>query len=309
MTDEANRPQVVATIGAFDGVHRGHQELLRQVVARAGALGCQSMAITFDPHPELVLYPDRHLTELSDREQKRELLSAVGIDFVQVFEFTREFSMLRPDEFIGRLEAEHELVELWVGSDFALGRGRSGTIAALAELGGTEGFALHVVPPVKIDHEIISSTYIRTLLAQGEVDRAAHLLGRPYALAGPVVQGAQRGRTIDFPTANLKFPATRTMPADGVYAALARIDGRLYGAVVNVGGRPTFDDAERLIEAHLFEFSGDLYGRRMSVEFVQRLREVRRFGSVEELREQIARDAAAARAVPAVRAASSQSRG
>lgn len=293
---------VVATVGAFDGVHLGHRELLRQVVARAGALGCASLAVTFDPHPDLVLYPDRHLTELTDREQKQAIMRGLGIDDVLVFDFTPEFSMLRPDEFLGRLQAHRRLRELWVGSDFALGRGRSGTIAALAELGAAEDFALHVVPPVKISHEVTSSTLVRTLLAQGDLARANALLGRRYALSGTVVPGAGRGRTIDVPTANLRIPATRTVPADGVYAALVPLDGLRRPAVVNIGGRPTFGEEERQIEVHLLNFDGDLYGRRLVVEFEARLREVRRFESVDELRTQIAHDIAAARALPALAA-------
>lgn len=298
MSEEKTQPAVVATIGAFDGVHRGHQVLLRQVVDRARSLGCRSLAVTFDPHPDIVLYPERHLTELSDRTEKQELMQQLGIDYVRVFEFTREFSMLRPDEFIGRLQAEHRLRELWVGSDFALGRGRSGTISALAEIGSAEGFALHVLPPVKIASEVISSTYIRTLLRQGEVVRAAELLGRPFAVWGVVEQGSERGRTIQFPTANLRVPPTRMTPADGVYAATVRLNGQRQPAVVNVGGRPTFAENERLVEAHLLEFSGDLYGRRIGVEFVRRLRETRRFGSIDELRQQIGRDVEQARALP-----------
>lgn len=293
---------VVATVGAFDGVHRGHQELMRQVVARAAAVDCQSMAVTFDPHPDLVLYPDRHVTELSDRQQKQDLIKGLGIDHVVVFEFTREFSMLRPDEFIGLVQAERRLCELWVGTDFALGRGRSGTISTLAEIGSAQGFALHVVPPVKFARETISSTYIRTLLANGDVDRANELLGHRYALAGDVVRGSGRGRTIDVPTANLEVPASRTVPADGVYAALTPLDGKLWPTVINVGGRPTFGEAQRLVEAHLLDFDGDLYGQRLAVEFVKRLRDTRRFESVEELREQIARDIESARALPELRA-------
>jgi riboflavin kinase/FMN adenylyltransferase len=296
------RPGVVATIGAFDGVHRGHQALLSQVVARARALSCDSMAVTFDPHPDLVLYPERHLTELSDRQQKQRLMRELGVDHVLVFEFTRELSMLRPEEFIGRLEAQHRLVELWVGSDFALGRGRSGTIAALAEIGSGEGFALHVVPPVKVAHETISSTYLRTLLSEGEVARANDLLGYRYTLSGLVEPGAGRGRSIDIPTANVRVPVSRTIPADGVYAALVPVGGRLRAAVVNVGGRPTFNESERQVEVHILDFRGDLYGQQLSVEFVARLRDVRKFGSVEQLREQIGRDIEAARMLPDLRA-------
>jgi riboflavin kinase/FMN adenylyltransferase len=256
------------------------------------------MAVTFDPHPDLVLYPERQLTELSDRTEKQQLMEQLGIDHVLIFEFTREFSMLRPDEFIGQLQADHRLRELWVGSDFALGRGRSGTISALVEIGSTEGFAIHVVPPVKVAREVISSTYIRTLLRQGDVVRVAELLGRPFTLWGTVQHGNERGRTIDFPTANLSVPLSRSAPANGVYAAAVRLDGERYAAVANLGGRPTFDEHEQLVEAHLLDFQGDLYGRRIGVEFLRRLRDTRRFDSIDELRAQIARDVGAARALP-----------
>jgi riboflavin kinase/FMN adenylyltransferase len=300
MTELRSRPDVVCTIGAFDGVHRGHKALLREVVERARALGCQSLAVTFDPHPDLVLYPDRHLTELSDRDTKLRLMRELGIDHLRVFEFTRELSMLRPEEFIGQLESTHKLAELWVGSDFALGRGRSGTIAALAEIGGSQGFALHVVPPVKIGNEIISSTYIRTLLTQGDVGRAAELLGHRYRVSGPIVHGAARGRTIDFPTANVQVRATRALPGDGVYAALARLEGEPLACVVNLGSRPTFDEHDRTVEVHILEFDLDLYDRRLEVDFVARLREVKRFSSVDELKLQIGRDVEKARQLPAL---------
>ena len=301
--DRGRARGVIATIGAFDGIHRGHQELLRQVVTRASALGCDSLAVTFDPHPDIVLYPERRLTELSDRDQKQELMRSMGIGDVLIFDFTPELSMLRPEEFIGRLQAQHTLRELWVGSDFALGRGRSGTIAALAEIGASEGFALHVVPPVKVLREVISSTNIRTLLAQGDIARANELLGRRYSLSGKVVPGAGRGRTIDLPTANVELTPTRTIPADGVYAALVPIDGVRRPAVVNVGGRPTFEEGERQVEVHILDFSGDLYDQRLTVEFEARLRDTRRFDSVDDLRAQIARDITAARALPALGAA------
>lgn len=292
----------MATIGSFDGVHRGHQELLSQVMSRARSIGCQSLAVTFDPIPDLVLYPDRHVTELTDRDRKERLILDLAIDHVSILEFTRELSMLRPEEFIGQLQAKYVLREVWVGSDFAFGRDRSGTISALVEIGSAEGFGLHVVPPVKIGRSIISSTYIRTLVAQGDVAEAADLLGHRYVLSGTVMRSAGRGQQLGFPTANLQVPPTRTIPADGVYAGLVSLEGRLLPTVVNVGGRPTFDDAERQIEAHIMGFEADLYGRRLSVEFVARLRDVRRFGSVEELRAQIAQDVQAARAQPELRA-------
>jgi riboflavin kinase/FMN adenylyltransferase len=294
------RPSVVATIGSFDGVHRGHQELLSQVVSRARSLGCQSLAVTFDPIPDLVLYPDRRVTELSDRDLKERLILELGVAYVSILEFTRELSMLRPEEFVGQLQAKHLLREVWVGSDFAFGRDRSGTISALVEIGSAEGFGLHVVPPVKTAHSVISSTYIRTLISQGEMEQAAELLGHRHALSGVVAPSAGRGQQIGFPTANLQVPAVRTIPADGVYAALVPLEDRLLPAVVNVGGRPTFEDLERQIEVHILDFDRDLYGKRLSVEFVARLRDVRRFGSVDELRAQIRQDVEAARALPAL---------
>ncbi|MCC6174090.1 MAG: bifunctional riboflavin kinase/FAD synthetase [Chloroflexi bacterium] len=282
---------VVATIGAFDGIHRGHQLLLKQVVDRARALGIESLCVTFDPHPDVIIYPERHLTYLSDRADKERILRELGLDEVMVFEFTRDLSMLRPDEFLGLIAEKYPLAELWVGSDFALGRDRSGTISALAEIGRTEGFALHVVPPQKVDREIISSTTIRTLLSQGKIRHANRLLGRRYRISGTVERGQARGRLLGFPTANIHPDPRRTLPADGVYAAVVPLDGVEYRAVVNLGGRPTFLEGERLLEVHLLDVSRDLYGRTIDVDLVDRIRDVERFESVDALREQIARDA------------------
>lgn len=288
---------VVATLGAFDGVHRAHQMLLRQVVDRARYLGISSLCVTFHPHPDLVLYPERKLTYLTDRDEKERLIRALGIDHVMVLQFTRELSMLRPEEFIDLLQADHRLVELWLGPDAAFGRGRSGTLGAVAEIGRVQGFALHMVPPFRFDHEVVSSTLIRSLITQGEVEHAARELGRHYRLSGQVVVGARRGRQLGFPTANLHPPADATVPADGVYAVWAWLDGERHPAVVNLGGRPTFEEAERLMEVHLLDFQQDIYGRTLAVDFVRKLRGVQRFPSVEALAAQIQQDAAAARAV------------
>lgn len=294
MTD---KPSVVATIGAFDGIHRGHQLLIGEVVARAQYLDVESLCVTFDPHPDVVLYPERHLTYLSDRAEKERILDSLWVDHLIVFEFTHELSMLRPEEFLDRIQERYRLVELWVGTDFALGRGRSGTIAALADIGRVGDFAVHVVPPQRVDREIISSTVIRSLLAQGQVRHANRLLGRRYRLSGSVETGARRGRQLGFPTANITPGPRRTLPADGVYAAVVPLEDEEYRAVVNLGSRPTFAEDERLLECHLLDFSGDLYGRPLSVEFVERIREVQKFPSIEALREQIASDADAARTV------------
>lgn len=285
----------VVTIGAFDGVHLGHQALLREVADRARYLGVESWCVTFHPHPDVIIYPERHLTYLTDRDEKVALIEGLGIDAVRVFEFTRELSMLHPEEFIHLLRDERKLVELWVGPDFAMGRGRTGTVAALSEIAREEGFALHVVPPFRRDHEVVSSTYVRSLLAQGDVRHAADLLGRPYALSGVVEAGAGRGATLGFPTANIRPPAQLTLPADGVYAVRVRHDGSQWPGVANLGGRPTFHEEERLIEAHLLDFNGDLRGLTLAVEFHERIRSVRAFPNVEALVAQIAADAEQAR--------------
>ena len=291
------RRPVVATIGAFDGIHRGHHLLLGQVVERARSLGLPSLCVTFDPHPDLVLYPDRLVTYLTDRAEKERVLRQLGLDAVMVIEFTPALSMLNPEEFLGLVADEHPLAELWVGSDFALGRGRSGTIAALAELGRTQGFALHVVPPQRADREIISSTFIRSLLSQGNVRQANRLLGRRYRISGIVETGAARGRQLGFPTANIRPDPKRALPADGVYAAVVPLEGVEHRAVANFGSRPTFKEGERLLEVHLLDVAADLYGQLLDVDFVDRLRETQRFESIDALRAQIARDADAARTV------------
>jgi riboflavin kinase/FMN adenylyltransferase len=293
----AERRPVVATIGAFDGIHRGHHLLLGQVADRARSLGLPSLCVTFDPHPDLVLYPDRHVTYLTDRAEKERVLRELGLDEVMIVEFTPALSMLNPEEFLGQISEQHPLAELWVGSDFALGRGRSGTITALAELGRTEGFALHVVPPRKADREVISSTFIRSLLSQGNVRQANRLLGRRYRISGVVETGAARGRQLGFPTANIRPDPKRALPADGVYAAVVPLDGVEHRAVANLGSRPTFKEGERLLEVHLLDVAADLYGRPLDVDFADRLRDTQRFESIDALRAQIARDADAARTV------------
>lgn len=293
----SERPPVVATVGAFDGIHRGHHRLLGQVVERARCLGLESLCITFDPHPDIVLYPERRLSYLTDRAEKERVLRQLALDHVMVIEFTTELSMLSPEEFLGLIEKEHPLAELWVGSDFALGRGRSGTIPALAELGRIHEFALHVVPPQRADREIISSTFIRSLLSQGNVRQANRLLGRRYRISGVVESGAARGRQLGFPTANIRPDPRRALPADGVYAAVVSLDGTEYRAVANLGSRPTFKEGERLLEVHLLDVTADLYDRKLDVDFVDRLRDTMRFPSVDALSEQIQHDIAAARAL------------
>ncbi len=310
----------VSSIGVFDGVHLGHQHLLRQAVARAHELGCLAIAVTFDPRPREVLRPDLPSEYLTTLEERVRLLGELGFDYVTVLHFTREVAAIPAEEFVRLLRQRYRMVELWVGPDFALGRGRGGTIPVLRQLGDQLGFAVGVVEPFKVGDQIVSSTLIREKLAEGDVAMAARLLGRRPAVTGVVVAGAGRGRTIGLPTANVEVPARLALPANGVYAVCCQFLGELpgrrsvYGStrpqpgqnggvprslagVANIGTRPTFDDGKRTLEVHLFDFSADIYGAQLRVEFVQRLRPEQRFPGVRELLDQIGRDIQAARAI------------
>ncbi len=287
------------TIGAFDGVHRGHQALLHDFVAEAHAHHAPAVVVTFYPHPAEVLGNRRSPFYLSTPEEKAERIAALGADVLVTHPFDAQIAQRSARDFMEALHAHLGLRRLWVGYDFALGRNREGNIPALQALGQVFGYTVHVVSAYRLDGEVVSSTRIRQALAAGDVALAARLLGRRYAVPGEVVRGDGRGRQLGFPTANLKVWPKRMMPAAGVYACFAAVDGREYAAVVNLGVRPTFEHqpvAPRL-EAHLLDFHGDLYGRTLTLTFVARLREERRFPSPEALAAQIQRDIAAARAV------------
>jgi riboflavin kinase/FMN adenylyltransferase len=285
----------VAAIGAFDGVHRGHQVLLGDMVRRAAELAARSVCVTFDPDPAHVLHPEIHPRALCSTAERERLLRSVGVDEVYVWPFTLAVAQMSPDEFVADLCARYPLIEVWVGVDFGFGRDRAGNVQTLVELGQRYGFGVHARAPVYDGDRPISSTRIRDLLEAGEVAEAARLLGRPYRLAGEVLSGAQRGRQLGFPTANLVPPPLQVLPAHGVYAGLAEIAGGVYPSVANVGTRPTFGEEQPLIEVHLLDFGGDLYGQQLAFDFVERVRTIRRFESVDALRAQIADDIAGAR--------------
>jgi riboflavin kinase/FMN adenylyltransferase len=288
-------PRAVAAIGAFDGVHRGHQALLRGVSARAKELGARSVCITFDPDPEQVLRPEQAPPALCSTEERARLVAALDIDETFVWPFTLAVAQMSPREFVDALCARYALVEVWIGANFGFGRGRSGTVATLEELGREHGFSVRALTPVFEGERPISSTRIRGLLIAGEVREAAALLGRYYRLGGEVIGGAQRGRQLGFPTANVLPPKGLLLPGQGVYAGRAHVGERTYGAVANVGSRPTFGEEQPLIEVHLLNFEGDIYGRMLAFEFVDRVRAVQRFASLDELRAQIGRDIQRAR--------------
>lgn len=288
------RPGAVA-LGAFDGIHLGHRAILGRAVTLARERGLEALACTFEPHPLEVLQPDRAPRPITTLADRLELIAETGIDTAVVVAFTRAIAALEPEAFVrdalaGTLRAR----EIVVGFNHRFGRGARGDARLLETLGPSLGFRTHVVAPLEVDGVPVSSSEIRAALGRGDLERAARLLGRPYALGGEVVHGAGRGRTLGFPTANVRMDL-RLPLAPGVYACRARVGPAEYRAVVNAGVRPTFGETELAVEAHLLDFSGDLYGQRIHLTFLRRLREERRFPSVEALREQIAADVAAAR--------------
>jgi riboflavin kinase/FMN adenylyltransferase len=293
----------VATVGNFDGIHVGHRAILDTVVERARAHGGEAVVCTFDPHPRKVLQPERAPRLLTTLEQKLELLAEAEVDVAIVEPFTAEFARTPAETFIrDHLHRRIRPLEVYVGYDFHFGRDREGSMRLLTELGPRLGFAVTVVPEVTLDAGDVNSSRIRELLGEARLETANAMLGRPYTVRGLVVKGEQRGRSLGFPTANLD-PENEVLPAAGVYAGFARMlddgdppRGSRHPAVTNVGTRPTFEAGGRVLaEAHLIDFTGDLYGRRIDLSFVHHLRPERRFAGVEELRARIRADVAEAR--------------
>ncbi len=288
-------PASAVALGNFDGVHLGHQELVRRLRAAAAPAGLSAVALTFDPHPLSVLAPARAPVPLTTLDERARLLRSCGLDAVVALPFTDELSRCPAEEFARRYLAEWlRARRVAVGQGFRFGRGRAGDAELLGRLGTALGFEVLVVPPVLEDGQPVSSTRVREALGRGAVEVAAGLLGRPHRLRGRVIEGARRGRGLGFPTANLAPPEV-ALPADGVYAGWALLEGDRHAAVVNVGRRPTFDHGELRLEAHLLDWQGDLYGRELALDFVARLRGERRFDGPAALVAQIGHDADRAR--------------
>jgi len=292
---EIARPTVL-TLGVFDGLHLGHQLIVQTVVGRARALGAAPTVITFDPHPRAVLHPESAPPLLQTLDQKVEALGVLGVEQVIVVRFDREFASIRAEEFLRDVARERlQAREVYLGSGFAFGRGREGDIGLLRRVSGELGFKADEVAEVRLRGQRISSSLIRRLLADGRVNLARRMLGRPYGVEGRVVHGAERGRTLGFPTANL-HPQNRVIPRRGVYVTATLVDGSWRRSVTNVGLRPTFEsEAEPSVETFVMGWEGDLYGDVVRVRFLRRLRDERRFASVAELTRQIERDAERAR--------------
>lgn len=286
-----------ASIGNFDGVHRGHQAMLNVLISRARSDNVPAVAVTFDPHPIALLKAEATPPALTTIEYRAELLGRYGVDVTLVLPTDRSLLSLTAEEFFetivqGRLQARG-LVE---GPNFFFGRNRSGNITVLRSLCDSHGLSFDVAPPATVDEQLVSSSVIRSLLETGDLAHAVRLLGHPYRLSGPVGQGAQRGRTIGFPTANMTG-ITTLIPANGVYAGWTSIHQARYPVAVHIGPNPTFGDAARKVEVHVLDFQGDLYGDTLHVDFLDRVRDVRKFESADDLRLQLQQDVRAARKI------------
>jgi riboflavin kinase/FMN adenylyltransferase len=285
----------VLTLGNFDGVHRGHQEILRRNVAVARAEGGTALALTFYPHPVSVLAPQRAPQLLTGWRSRVERLAAMGVDAIIMQRFTHAFSQISARDFVRRFLVDGLGVRaVVVGHRVSFGRNREGDADLLRRLGGEFGFAAEVVGPVQVDGIAVSSSAVRAAITGGDLDRAALLLGQPHSVSARVVPGKRRGKALGFPTANLRT-GKLILPPDGVYAVRAHVRGNPHDGVANLGFNPTFGNRERSLEVHLFDFGRDLYGERLEVNFVGRLRGEVRFASKDALAEQIARDVAEAR--------------
>jgi riboflavin kinase/FMN adenylyltransferase len=293
-----NVERTVLTVGTFDGVHRGHRDVLERLSTRARELGVASVVVTFRPHPLEVVNPAAAPLLLTVGDEQLAAFAATAVDYVGVLPFTRALAGYSAEQFVRQVLVDRfRMAELWIGYDHGLGRGRQGDVAHLRELGQRRGFPVHVVEAVAGDDGApISSTEIRRAISYGELASAARSLGRRYSFRGRVAPGAQRGRGLGYPTINLELPSARKLlPPPGVYAVLGQTPRGVYGGMMNLGPRPTFGDETLSLEVHLFDVTGDWYGLEVEIEFVARLRDVIRFPNVGALVEQLARDAQAAR--------------
>jgi riboflavin kinase/FMN adenylyltransferase len=295
-TDNAEiaRPTVL-TLGVFDGLHLGHQLIMQTVVERARAVGAVPTVITFEPHPRAVLHPESAPPLLQTFDQKIEALGVLGIEQTIVIHFDESFAQIRAEDFLSDVVVDRlHAKEIYLGRGFAFGHNREGNIELLRQVSDRLGFRADEVPEVRLRGRRVSSSRIRELLQEGQVNLARRMLGRPYGVEGRVVRGAERGATLGFPTANL-HPQNRVIPRGGVYVTATLIDGQWRRSVTNIGTRPTFErTAQSSIETFVMGWSGDLYGDVVRVRFLHRLRDEKKFDSVDELKSQIARDVARA---------------
>jgi len=295
---KARHRHAVLTIGNFDGIHLGHQKIIRAAIAMAEGEKAKTMAMTFEPHPLRVLVPDRGVKLMTPQAEKIRILKHFGINIVLIVPFTKDFAHMQPDAFIEDVLLEKlNVTGVVVGHNYAFGRGRKGTTEILRRRGEKLGFKVKVVRHATVDGEVVSSSRIRSLIGWGRVWEAAQYLGRPYAIEGIVVRGAGRGaKLLETPTANIETD-NEVIPTEGVYAVRTTLEGQHYDGVANIGKNPTFDGLSVSYEVHLFNFRGNLRGKTLKVHFIDRIREERTFPSAEALHDQITEDIASAKAI------------
>ena len=282
--------ETLLTIGVFDGVHAGHRYLLKRLQQRAEERNLLAGVVTFNPHPQSVLHPDKQLPWLSSLEDRVATLRQLGLSVVVVLTFTPKLAQLSARDFMSLLKRYLRMEGIVVGPDFSLGRAGEGNINLLHTLGDEMKFSVEVIPPYTIDGEIVSSTLIRQALVQGDMSRVEKLMGRRFYLTGKVITSDKRGRVLGFPTANLDMKPEQASPDNGIYATVTHVDGKQFPSATNIGTRPTFGAGKKLVETHLLNYQGSLYDKDIRVEFVQRLRDEKHFASSEELKAQIKKD-------------------
>lgn len=291
------RQPVIVTIGAFDGVHVAHRALIAGAVMRARENSIKSVVLSFDPHPDTVIKPDRPMIYLTSLPDKAALISELGVDILVIQPFNDDFRLVSAEGFVDKLLRVADVRQIHVGEDFVFGYKAQGNVVRLREMGHTRGFQVKSLAPLEVGNQVVSSTLIRGLLLEGDVSQAARLLARAHSLRGMVIHGNQRGRTIGFPTANTSIPVAFAIPGNGVYATMTRIPGEAKArpSVTNIGVRPTFDGKERSIETFILDFDDDLYDQVLKVEFIKKLRDERKFSGIDELKSQLANDVESAR--------------
>lgn len=279
----------ILTLGNFDGLHLGHRKIITKLSERAKRLGLHSVVYTFEPHPLKVVALHKSPPLIVDTDTKKELIEALGVDFMVIAEFTREFAAKHPRVFVEEEIVPLQPKEVWVGHDFSFGKAKSGNVEYLTHLGRELGFSVHVIPAFKKGGDVVSSSRIRKLVAEGKLIEASRLLGRNFSIKGKVVRGKDIGKELGFPTANI-CPTSELVPGDGVYAAFAIVARRRHRAVVNIGTAPTFGGKEKCIEVHILGFKENIYGKKVEVEFARRLRGEKAFKSRDALIKQITKD-------------------
>lgn len=282
--------ETLLTIGVFDGVHLGHKYLLSQLTEQAKERNLLSGVVTFNQHPQELLSPQTKLPFLTDLAQRIDLIKGEGVEIIITLPFTAKLAQLSARKFINLLKKHLRMRGLVLGHDFALGKGREGDVNSLSALGEAMDFTVTIILPIMVDGEVVSSTAVRNALTKGDMKRVLQLIGRPFSLNGCVTKGTGRGVELGFPTANLDIDPRQALPADGVYATWSHIDDQIYQSMTNIGKQPTFGGSQRIIEVYILDYHNNLYGRKLKIDLVERLRGEKQFGTAEELKKQIAED-------------------